>query len=197
MATYYEIEAIRHTYMRQKNYAALKGFDACLRLFSVEDEGDDTPKKPSFWQRHKGKIIGAAALAAGVAGGAMGANYYRDVKGFSAAATSILNDIRSFNGTLYEFAEGPLKRARQLVSLMKDNPSKVTNGAKQTLDRALSTARQIVSEKADGNSNNVDFYYNLIQGLRNDLSSINVNAALAGAETTRNKLRELKGKITG
>ena len=183
--------------MRQKNYAALEGFDACLRLFSDKDKGNDTPKKPSFWQRHKGKIIGAAALAAGVAGGAMGANYYRGVKGFSAAATSILNDIRSFNGTLYEFAEGPLTRARQLVSLMKVNPSKVTNGAKQTLDRALSTARQTVSEKADGNSNDVDFYYNLIQGLRDDLSSINVNAALAGAETTRNKLRELSGKISG
>lgn len=197
MVTDYKIEAIRHTYMRQKNYAALEGFDTCLRLFSDGDEDNDASKKPSFWQRHKGKIIGAAALAAGVAGGAMGANYYRGVKDFSAAASSVLNDMRAFNGNLFEFAEGPLKKAKQLVSSMKNNPSKVTNGAKQTLDRALSTARQIVSEKADGNMNDVDFYYNLIQGLRDDLNSINVNAALAGAETTRNKLRELKDKITG
>lgn len=82
------INAVRYSMMQDRNYSALDGFDAAVRMFAEAAQlkktikADDKPtnktdnkaggkgdKKQSFWQKHKGKILtGAAALA--LAGGA-------------------------------------------------------------------------------------------------------------------------------
>lgn len=52
------INRIRSYYIGHRMFSELQGFDIGLRLFA-----DNEQKKQNFWQKHKGKIIAAAALA--------------------------------------------------------------------------------------------------------------------------------------
>lgn len=56
--TEYRIKKAQHLFYRRGQLKELRGFNTAIRLFSG---GDDD--KPSFWKRHKGKLIAAAALA--------------------------------------------------------------------------------------------------------------------------------------
>lgn len=53
-----QISRIRSYYYGHRMYSELQGFDIGLRLFA-----DNEQKKKNFWQKHKGKILTAAALA--------------------------------------------------------------------------------------------------------------------------------------
>lgn len=60
--TIYKIKKAQHLYYRRGQYAELRGFNVAARLFSDKEDGGASDK-PSFWKRHKGKLIAAAALA--------------------------------------------------------------------------------------------------------------------------------------
>jgi hypothetical protein len=75
----YKIEKARHMMYRRGQFSELRGFDAAVRLFASGDDGlraelevkkeakaDDNP---SFWKKHKGKILGSAAALAALAAG--------------------------------------------------------------------------------------------------------------------------------
>jgi hypothetical protein len=53
-----KINRIRSYYYEHQMFSELQGFDIGMRLFA-----DNEQKKQNFWQKHKGKIIAAAALA--------------------------------------------------------------------------------------------------------------------------------------
>lgn len=186
--------------MRQKNYAALEGFDACLRLFSEDDKASEAPKK-SFWQRHKGKIIGGA-LALAAVGGATGLNYANKIGRFEARATDVLNEVRnSENSNMFEFANGPLKKAQTLVSEMAASQDKVSNLAKTTLMRALNQAKRLMSQipwnngAESVNVGDIEFYNNAIDKMKSDLDAIKVNAVVSGVEGAKDLARRGKGMI--
>lgn len=60
--TIYKIKKAQHLYYRRGQYAELRGFNVAAKLFSDKEDGGASGK-PSFWKRHKGKLIAAAALA--------------------------------------------------------------------------------------------------------------------------------------
>ena len=202
MITEYDIQKMRHSYMRQKNYAALEGFDACLKLFSEdEDEGGSEPKKPSFWQRHKGKILGGA-LALAAAGGAAGMSYANKIGRFEGRASDILAELRDPKiNTLWELANGPLKKAQALVAEMVANQDKVSNLAKSTITRALNQAKKMVSELAWANGaesvnvNEIEHYNNVIGKMRDDVDAIKVNAVVSGVEGAKDLARRGKAQF--
>lgn len=67
------INAVRFSMYKDRNFSALDGFDAAVRMFAEaaqqKKEEKKAEKKQSFWQKNKGKILTAAGALA-LAGGA-------------------------------------------------------------------------------------------------------------------------------
>lgn len=67
------INAVRFSMYQDRNFSALDGFDAAVRMFAEaaqqKKEEKKAEKKQSFWQKNKGKILTAAGALA-LAGGA-------------------------------------------------------------------------------------------------------------------------------
>lgn len=90
------INRIRSYYIGHRMYSELNGFDVGLRLFA-----DNEQKKQNFWQKHKGKIIAAAALAG--LGGLAYAN--KDKINNAISSWRIRNTIPSDLGTVPVISE--------------------------------------------------------------------------------------------
>lgn len=71
----YKIQKAQRLYYRRGQYAELRGFNTAIKLFSGKDDGlraELNAKKedePSFWKKHKKKIIGGGLALAGLAAG--------------------------------------------------------------------------------------------------------------------------------
>ena len=66
------INAVRFSMFQDRNFSALDGFDAAVKMFADAAQQKKVEKKKTFWQKHKNKILtgaGALALAGGVAYG--------------------------------------------------------------------------------------------------------------------------------
>lgn len=177
MVTKFEIEALRHSYMRQKNYAALEGVDACLKLFSEDEDA-----KPSFWKKHKGKILGGlGALAlAGTTGalGAYGGQALGRIEGRAEEAVSQARDAKSPK----EIGDA-LTKIDGVVAYMKANPGAVTERTKDMVRRAINEIEK-KTNKAD-----------MVANLRRDVDGIVTSKAVEAYDWGKTKAREGMQKL--
>lgn len=67
------INAARFSMFQDRNFSALDGFDAAVRMFAdAAQQKKKDEKKPSFWKKNKNKILTGAAALALVGGAAYG-----------------------------------------------------------------------------------------------------------------------------
>jgi len=150
MQTEYMIQKARHTMMRRGQYAQLEGFDTALRLFSSGDDGfraEAKVRKPSFWKRHKGKILAGAALA-GLGGLAAQAGQEARKQGKEAADTSASLVTFVANSTEQGRYKEAVRAIQREVSYYENQPEMLTDVAIYNLSTAADILKSQIAEDA-------------------------------------------------
>lgn len=130
------INAVRFSMYQDRNFSALDGFDAAVRMFAEaaqqKKEVKKAEKKQSFWQKNKGKILTAAGALA-LAGGAGYAGFKVGQKGLKE-----LEDELAQAKALYENMTGASKAEKEALEKKIKNLQYQINKAKAEKTAAIS-----------------------------------------------------------
>ena len=153
------INAVRYSMMQDRNYSALDGFDAAVRMFAEAAQQKKAEKKAekkqSFWQKNKGKILTAASALA-LAGGAGYAGFKVGQKGLKE-----LEDELAQAKALYENMAGASKAEKEALEKKIKSLQYQINKAKA--EKAKTQAEKTASISDVGTTSVDDYksyYYN-------------------------------------
>lgn len=122
------INAVRFSMYQDRNFSALDGFDAAVRMFAEaaqQKKGEKkAEKKQSFWQKNKGKILtaaGALALAggAGYAGFKVGQKGLKELEDELAKAKALYENMAGASKTEKEALEKKIKSLQYQINKAK------------------------------------------------------------------------------
>lgn len=119
------INAVRFSMFHDRNFSALDGFDAAVRMFAdAAQQKKKDEKKPSFWKKNKNKILtGAAALAlaggAGYAGFKVGQNSLKRLEEELAQAKALYDNMANASKAEKEALQKKIKSLQNQINMAK------------------------------------------------------------------------------